>query len=319
MSLILSEILLSTFVSLGAYEALPNLDNPSDINLKYSNHLDETLEPDPIPLQGYQGDGITKQEFDEIMELGRKFYSDTVIGFGRDLKIIADWNSDIANASAGKAPGGTWYVHMYGGYGRLKGMTKDALTNVLCHEIGHLLAGFPFVYNSSNKLEDLSNEGQSDYYVGACFKKMFKNDFEVNASFRNIVSDYPKETCNSIYKNQEEQDLCYRTAVSTFKLWSAVGNKGEAKWGYENRDKSIVNKTSNKHPKIQCRVDTGLAGALCLDKWNDSNVPDKNDHNTYNCSRGKYVDDYRVGLRPKCWFKPDKSGGTLDPRENPLF
>lgn len=254
-----------------------------------------------------------------MIALGRKHYTDIIGKHNKKLNIKSNWESDVANATAGKFFE-NWEIEMHGGCGRLKGMTKDALTNVLCHEMGHLIGGFP-LYNDWDgpDIDKYTLEGYSDYFVGNCFKKMFKDDLEVNATFRDKVSPYPKESCDAIYKKQEDRDLCYRTAVSGMKLWKAVGREGEAKWGYDSRDKSVVNETSGKHPKVQCRLDSALSGGLCLEKWDDFVIPSKNNHNKYNCSRGKYVDDYRVGLRPKCWYKPDQSGGTLDPRKTSSF
>lgn len=306
-NLLVSVLLISPIIGFGT----PGKDTSE---LMCKGHLPDNLEPGPIPLEGYKNEGITKKEFDDMVELGIKHYKDIVSSHGKTLYIKGNWESEIANASAGKF-GNKWEVEMHGGYGRLKGMTQDALTNVLCHEIGHLVGGFPYINTIKGDLDDYATEGQSDYFVGNCFKKLFKDDLEKNATFRDKVQDYPKQTCDAVYSLQEDRDLCYRTAVSGYILWNSVGKKGEAKWGYDNRDKSVVSKTNIKHPQVQCRLDTALSGGLCLEKWDDLLIPMQDNHNKYNCSRGKYVDDYRVGLRPKCWYKPDQTGGTHDPRK----
>lgn len=274
-------------------------------------HLPESMEPQPIPLEGYSNHALTEEEFKDMIALGVEYYTDIVKGHGATLTIKNLWTDNTVNAMAGKQ-GSNWTVYMFGGYARLKGMTKDGLTSVMCHEIGHLVGGFP----ENSQYGKMANEGQSDYFAGhACFKRMFKDDLEVNATFRDKVQEYPKETCDAMYDTQEDKDLCYRTAVTGFELWSALSKRNPVKWGFNNKDKKVVSKTSHRHPQAQCRLDTALASGLCLDEWDDSKIPGKQNHNTYNCSRGKYVDDYRVGLRPKCWYKPDQSGGTEDPRD----
>ena len=48
-----------------------------------------------------------------------------------------------------------WVVAMFGGLARRPEVTKDAFQFVVCHEVGHHLAGWPFAYDWA------SNEGQS--------------------------------------------------------------------------------------------------------------------------------------------------------------
>lgn len=271
-------------------------------------YLPDSLEPDPIPLNGYTNHALSEKKFKEMIALGVKEYSDIIRGHGATLTINNYWTDEKVNASA-KKEGSSWAVNMYGGLARLKNITKDSLTSVMCHEIGHLVGGFP----EYSKNQDMASEGQSDFFAGhACFKRIFKEDIEVNATFRDKVQEYPKKSCDAVYESQENRDVCYRTAVASYKFWRAV--REHVKWGFKNRDKRIVSITYDQHPVAQCRLDTALASALCLDKWDDHKIPDNQNHNTCNCSRGKYVDDYRVGLRPKCWYKPNQSGGTFDPR-----
>ena len=103
--------------------------------------------------------------------------------------------------------------------------------------------------------------------------------------------------------------------LEIYTLHSSKGRTGP-KWGYDKRDTKTVSRTNSRHPATQCRMDTSLAGALCRDnKWDDTKVPGKNESPDFQCDRGQYVDDYRVGLRSKCWYKPNASGGTFDPRK----
>lgn len=270
------------------------------------------LEPESISSVGYNNEGLSKAEYLELLALGGKHFVQIAKDFGTELTISNEWDNDRVNAGSTKGDAG-WGIQMFGGFARHKNTTKDAFMSVMCHEMGHLVAGFPYQPPIDGIDFETSVEAQSDHFIGPCLKKVFKEDIEINATFRDKVHIYPKNSCDAIYQTQEARDLCYRISVAIYDEWQVFGNNS-VKWGYDNRDKKIVNTTDLSYPRDQCRLDTAFASSLCLEQWDFSVMPKKGNHNTYNCSRGKYIDEYRVGVRSKCWYKPDQSGGTFDPR-----
>ena len=71
---------------------------------------------------------------------------------------------------------------------------------------------------------------------------------------------------------------------------------------FDTPDPNEVAKTNHRHPEGQCRLDTMMAGALCDSEFGDAIIPrSESESVTHTCTR---YEDYEVGTRPRCWFKP---------------
>jgi len=69
------------------------------------------------------------------------------------------------------------------------------------------------------------------------------------------------------------------------------------------KDEKIVDKTYEKHPNPQCRLDTYVAGALCKTRWNNNLIPkDENEADLVSCQNDKY----QFGKKPRCWYSSSK-------------
>lgn len=268
--------------------------------------------------KGYVNDSpnaITKAQFDKMIEDFKKEYEPIIKSHDARFHITNAWDDDTINAYAHKSQRRVWLINLKGGIGRLKEVTKDGVLSVLCHELGHLIGGYP----QHDVVADMANEGQSDYFSGhACMTRIFSKEPAETAKSRQTATPYAKEVCDAVHKTQADQNLCYRIVMAGYNIFYAaylvINDEKLPKWGYDNRDKSVVDATYHAHPQPQCRFDTYVSAATCLKKWDDSKIPTEAEDDTYSCNRGTYVDDYRVGVRPLCWFKPAKTGGTVDPR-----
>ncbi len=70
---------------------------------------------------------------------------------------------------------------------------------------------------------------------------------------------------------------------------------------FKTPDTAVVNSHFHGHPMPQCRLDTYFQGALCiLSELEDVN---QNDALVGNCNR---IQGETLGVRPLCWFKPEK-------------
>jgi hypothetical protein len=235
---------------------------------------------------------ITESEFNGILDTIEQVYRPIFANFGANFVLERAWADSTVNAYA-EQQGKDWIVHMYGGMARRAELNTAGFGLVACHEIGHHLAGFPF-YNGNDWA---ANEGQSDYFANfVCAPKVF-GGLPVPA-----MTGIGKQKCDEAWPNsQQAKNTCYiglDGGLRLGKLLAALG--GEATPKFETPDQSKVTKTSDSHPRAQCRVDTYLAGASCVKQWNDGVIP--------------RADGAVCNNRPRCWFY---SAGSPDPDPNP--
>lgn len=264
------------------------------------------LPPNDLHLQdGFLEGGLTEDQFNDIIDVVSDFYRPIVKQKGGDLVVIRKWSDSTVNAYANRQ-GKKWNVSMFGGLARRPEVTPDGFALVICHEIGHHIAGFPFVR------EWAANEGQSDYFATqACGRNLWKTDFKINASFQTTVNPVAKAKCNDRWESQTERDLCYRVSEAGFSLANLLGALGGQKPDFSKPDTSAVLKTNHAHPKAQCRLDTYLAGGLCDIDFDDDLIPgsgrlmdDKaKEKQALSVSCSQFDKTREFAGKPACWFK----------------
>lgn len=261
--------------------------------------------------QAFIGGGISQQEFNAVIdEHKNKYDKDGIIqSFNASWTIAKLWTDNTKNANASKR-GSRWHINMYGGLARHNTVTKDGFALVLCHETGHLLAGFPAYGGSSNRSSMMGDEGNSDYYATfACANFLWGDQDDINAKARDTVKPTAKEFCDKVYPSDEKaQNLCYRGVNGAEGLAKFLN--GDRDVFFNKPDTNKVGSTSHRHPKGQCRLDTYMAGAACkkYDSWKHKAYPtNENEMMAQSCS-GSYPGDATAvkesGFRPRCWFKP---------------
>ena len=273
------------------------------------------LPPDePISFSAFNGgaSNITEDEFKVMIQAFQTAYEGIVSANGGSLSINGDWQSETVNASASQFFG-TWQVNVYGGLARRPELTPDGLALVVCHEMGHHLAGFAFHPGGWGPVW-AANEGQSDYYATmVCAPKMWGGDLEKNATFRETVSPLAKQLCDEQRTEEAEQNLCYRILAGSESLAQTLAVlKDKPLPAFDTPDANVVSSTFNGHPAPQCRIDTYLAGTMCTAEFNDNLVPGKKvtagpgsvdaerEAANHSCTT---AGGFTLGLRPACWFK----------------
>ncbi len=255
--------------------------------------------------------------FTEIVNDIERVYDPIVKKLGGDLTVQAQWGDNTPNAFA-KKTFSNWLVVITGGLARQPAMTKDGIALVVCHELGHHVAGFPFAQTGIAAwlgMDWVANEGEADYYATqVCARKIWASDLKQNETFRSSASALVKAECDKIWKNEADQNLCYRSVTAAESLavvLATLSKKGSPQLHTPNP--SVVKTTYAGHPEAQCRLDTYFQGAICPVGWNDLVVPGKNavggktgiaaekQAAMASCS---LASGYDVGLRPTCWFKP---------------
>lgn len=257
---------------------------------------------------------ITEEEFADIVNDIVAQYEPIASKHGKKLVAKLNWKDSTVNASANRFSN-SWYINMYGGLARRPEVTKDGFALVVCHELGHHFAGYPF---SGWLFKWASNEGQSDYFAThACAQKIWANDIAVNATFRQTVDATAKEKCDAAWADTDAQNLCYRSAMAGKSLADLLNalRSSKTEVSFATPSTNTTSKTQHAHPAAQCRLDTYFSGALCdvdfeenlipgLETWKiwgSNNETSEIESYKVSCARR---DGYEASARPRCWYAP---------------
>lgn len=268
---------------------------PNNLNLEDMDFMGKPKKPT---------NGMTEEIFNAVIDEAEAVYAPIIKAHGGKLNFSRGWDDSTVNASASQS-GDDWDVNMYGGLARRKEVTRDGFQMVVCHELGHHLAGFSF-YDEGWA----AGEGQSDYFSGiACSRMLWKDQLEENAKAKKIAHPTVLKQCDSQWTTEAERNLCYRTSMAGKSLADLLSALGGSTVDFDTPDTSEVKTTDNTHPEGQCRLDTYFAGALCTATFDPSVIPGRNNTDGQDslsaqeeaykasCSEG-------VGARPRCWFAP---------------
>jgi hypothetical protein len=253
-----------------------------------------------IPVSVHQVGGITKEEFDAVLNKVEAFYAPIISQRGGNLELTRDWADDTVNAYASRM-GRTWTIKMYGGLARHPAMTKDGFMMVACHETGHHIGGAPKVAGWFGN-DWASNEGQSDYFATLrCLRNFFSEEETAQFVQDNAIDPTLKQACEQQFQTMHEKNTCMRAGVAgragaeLFRQMRKIATEPR----FDTPDPAQVHRTDDDHPAAQCRLDTYFQGALCV------NTPatelSDTDPNPGTCT---LQNGQSAGLRPRCWFAP---------------
>lgn len=283
-------------------------------DLKFPFQQSMFLPKNSLHLIPSKSNQMTETEFYRLIESAKQEYCPIIESYGANCRVSGEWEDTTVNAFALRY-GGNWVVALYGGLARRFELTNDGFLVVICHELGHHLAGFTF---KSFVLGDswAATEGQSDYFAAhACLPNLWRDEADINAGFREKVDQPAKAQCDKVWDTQERRDLCYRIAMAAKSVTAMIArstNRGPAPQ-FEKRSFEAVLETFENHPTPQCRLDTQFQAALCDQQFDDTSIPGDNvgesnrsieaeiDSMNTTCHRGS---GKIIGSRPFCWFKP---------------
>lgn len=233
--------------------------------------------------------------------------------YGAELEMYNKIDEDKVNAVARKK-GDIWQVEIFGGLQRAKGMSHDAVTMVLCHELGHLIGGFPFVRDAGD--QSMSAEGNSDYFATqACLRTLWQDEDDRNLKAEQAKGALPAKlvsACHKAFKTRDDIGICLRSMAAIKSIQSLFN-----KTSLTTPSKAKVARTQVEHPKSQCRIDTFIAGALCPKTWDyNRRFPKNRDElRLVSCTRADFKDSIYEGVRPRCWYQPNKVRPNSQPKK----
>ena len=169
---------------------------------------------------------MSEAEYLETLDNFTNFASEK---FSVPFTIDSQWDVDWINALAYVTEEGA-HIAMFGGMARAPYMNRDGLELILCHELGHHLAGPPI----KKKSTWASAEGQADYFAtNSCLKELWKGDYRE----RSITA-----------------------SLNVVKMIAEVS--GDKLPDIRTPDPLKVEVTELDYPSLQCRLDTFVAGTL---------------------------------------------------------
>ncbi len=230
---------------------------------------------------------ITRAEFDFIIETVMEQYHDEFQRQQQRLSIVAAWDNDNVYANAWKmedARGETGLVQVSGGFARHPDMTPDAFALVVCHEVGHHIAGPP-------KIWKFSAEGQADYFGASdCLRRLFSLSSGKLKDRRAHAPRVVRKACHEAFRGADDRTLCIRIAMAGATLATYFARKRQQiSPKFATPDRSIAPRTILVATNPQCRLDTYFAAALCNTR-NNSLL-----ENSWLCRSDR-------AARPGCWF-----------------
>ena len=222
-----------------------------------------------IPVNELNPTGISKEQFDSVIDKVNALYAPIVEAQGARLIFNRKWEDNTVNASAARdmSRGTEWYVSMYGGLARHPQMTEDGFLMVVCHELGHHLGGYPKKTQAFQVDRKWSSvEGQSDYFATLkCARRVFEKESNEEILATKVVPAFVIKQCGESFKSKHEQFICQRSALAGQEIsqFIAVLTKESKPVSFETPDKKKVMMIEKDHNKAQCRLDTFFQGALC--------------------------------------------------------
>lgn len=256
------------------------------------------LPPNSIEIPTHQKAGLSVEEFHRVIDQVEAIYSPIVASYGSALKIERLWDNPTVNAGTLQRENGKiWQINLYGGFARHPFLSPDGFALVICHELGHHLGGAP-----KKKIPTWSSyEGQSDYFATLkCLRKIFQKEDNIAAIEEMDIPSKVRERCMTSFPEEREAALCIRTTLAGFSVASVSADiQKEPVPSLEGFDPTIVEESQEKHPKVQCRLDSYFEGSVCevssfVKVSQTDEVP-----GTCHPAQG-----HTTGVRPLCWFKP---------------
>lgn len=209
-----------------------------------------------FPLSSYCE--ISKSEFSNITNAFAKSYPDLTIHI--NPKLAGDdywWNLENKYASYSQYvdPSGkiTHNIFFFGGLARMSAMTSEGAALIICHELGHGIAGSPLKNNSTSSVE-----GQADYFsTRFCLPKVL--------NFISTLAPVPADPLNIC-----KSEICKRIFIGIQTEISVIlTNVPNQTADFEHKAVEItdsINTSPEYYPTAQCRLDTFITGALEVER-----------------------------------------------------
>lgn len=176
---------------------------------------------------------------------------------GQDFIVNFEWQNNYFGAFAkNESEKKRYSISLWGGMSRAEGMTEEVAYFILCHELGHIMAGDP--KQTIPGSDWASSEGQSDFFAA---KRCLPHLMKKIPLKKRFSSERVKKICAG---NNECE-----TIASIGREFVAFAQK----WSYQNYNEVnlsaapsevVTEMLRNRYPSDQCRLESVIRGASCL-------------------------------------------------------
>jgi hypothetical protein len=265
------------------FQSLPILAN----SLPFHDY--EILLDSDIETENFQ-----KEDIDLIInKIKLEFQKDFKLK-NQNLVINNEWDDPMVNALAYQNLPNA-HIDLMGGMAKHKLMTKRAMKNILCHELGHHLGGDPL--KTVEEASWMSAEAQSDYFATyECLRRINQGD-DIS---QNSIPPFLKQKCNERFSTDKERNICIESIMGAKEMTSLFyailsenpySNSSIVEPQLDKRESfAIQNILTDDYPNLQCRLDTMVEGALCDEACKKMQL------------QPNLVIAPYSGFRPSCWF-----------------
>lgn len=231
-----------------------------------------TVEDRNSAVENPYDNGYKEERYHFVLDKVIETFNPEFVSRGQELKILRDWGDGAVNAWAFRIGAEAW-LEVPGGMSRYHLISEEGFLMTICHELGHLLGGFP------HRLK-ISFEGQSDYYAPMkCMEKILKS--------LKVPSKAPSVDVGKICQGSfcEERLNGIKSLTSYYAFLEKAPSPS-----LNTPSRGQVRQTLSSHPPAQCRFDTMIRSLGCSNREPFSYSSQK---------EGACADRFS---RPKCWY-----------------
>ena len=217
-----------------------------------------------IPVGQPTTSEVDEENFNNISNIIYSLFQSEILDSKRKVELNLFWETNYFSAWANLYHN-TYSINFWGGLARVPSMTRIAWAFTVCHELGHTIAGAPYIVNP--KLYWSSAEGQADHFAYNICLPRFLNLGLFETKIDNNVSKYCAE--NNLYRSEFCREIL-QAGIDFSKVTSFVSGVGE---GVNINTPEVKSESSilKGYPSAQCRLDIAVSASTCSNKPCDRN------------------------------------------------
>jgi hypothetical protein len=180
-----------------------------------------------------------------------------------NISLKYEWDQPYFTAYAHEESEESFSLNFWGGLARIPDMLEETWAFVVCHELGHVLGGGPFL--NIDSLNWASSEGQSDYFAAQiCLPRYFKSKGQEDIKYQTFLP-FELGFCTERYKKQVDHSVCLRL-LRAQRGFVAINRYMQNDEAYEFNKQIQRTNNEGSMPSLQCRMNTLTDGTSCIHK-----------------------------------------------------
>ena len=224
-----------------------------------------------IPVDSQTTSEINETLFYQIPAKVHALYYKEVKKRNIELSLKLDWKKPYFSAWAYNDSENHFSLNFWGGIARIPGVFKETWEFTACHEMGHVIGGYPKHKNSMFKWA--SAEGQSDHFaITDCLPKYYKHykelDFDSTTSMPEEI-----DICLNAYTELDSQNICLKILKGGRGFADVLHylNRDEELASYHKEALPVEHTLFDSYPTSQCRIDIFKTQSQCMKNKCDKN------------------------------------------------